>query len=172
MNATRKNANQASVNIVSTGRFTKSLAAFALAGFAVSATLANATDIVLMASGSTSAIAKAATPEQALATINVNAGYDATTRNGLVAVARYPNHPDARNQQLQGQVVVGFEIDRQGVLQDATVSKSSHWTLLDKAALSSVRWAKYQPFPTDFVPGENSRHYVVMFNYRFDAEAK
>lgn len=172
MNATRKNTNQAFVNIVSNGRFAKSLAAFALAGFVVSETLANATDIVLVASSSTSVFAKAATPEQALATINVNAGYDATTRNELVAVARYPNHPDARSQQLQGKVAVAFEIDRQGVLQDATISKSSHSKLLDKAALSSVRWARYQPFPTDFVPSENGRHYVVMFDYRFDAKAK
>lgn len=170
MNVIRKAANQASVDVACTTRLIKSLSTLGLAALAFSATLASAVDVVLLASASTTAASTHASPEQVLATIHVQGGYDASTRSELLAVSRYPNNPDARNQQLQGKVAVAFEIDRQGVLQGANVSQSSRSKILDAAALASVRWAKYQPFPSDLLPGENGRRYTVMFDYRFDAQ--
>ncbi len=108
-------------------------------------------------------------PVQSLAAIEVQSGYDAALRGELAAVARYPNHPDARREQLQGKVAVEFEIDRQGALQTVSIAESSRSRILDAAALASIHWAKYQAFPAELAPGEVARRYRATFDYRFDA---
>ncbi len=143
-----------------------------LAGLTLSLTLAAglaspamATEVILVAAASTSAV-PGAQPEQSLDAIRVSGGYDAGTRRALLGTARYPNNPDARHQRLAGKVAVTFEIDRQGALIHADVVQSSQQKLLDKAALASVRWARYAEFPAQMQPGEQSRRYTATFDFR------
>lgn len=108
--------------------------------------------------------------QETLPTIEVQGSYDALTRRQLLAVARYPNNADARLQQLRGKVAVEFELDRQGGLRDATVAQSSKSRILDAAALASVHWANYAPFPPELAASESARRYRVTFDYRFGNE--
>lgn len=137
--------------------------AFSLLAFAASPAMA--TEVVLVASAASSA-APRADAEQSLDAIRVSGGYDAGTRKALLGTARYPNNPDARQQRLAGKVAVSFEIDRQGALLNAGVVQSSQHKLLDKAALASVRWARFAEFPADMQPGETSRRYTATFDFQ------
>ena len=139
------------------------------AAFATVATLATATEVVLVAAAPVTARTYAS-PEQELAIMQVIGSYDARTRSELLAAARYPNLPEARQQRLEGTVGIAFEIDRQGALQNADIVQSSRSRLLDKAALNSVHWAKYAAFPADLTPGEARRRYTVTFDYRAPAQ--
>ena len=158
-------------------RHTTPLRALALAAALVaSAWIAPAlagTDVELVALAATAPAAHPAAGrsiQETLPTIEVQGSYDALTRRQLLAVARYPNNPDARQQQLRGKVAVEFELDRQGGLRDATIAQSSQSRILDAAALASVHWAKYAPFPSDLAASESARRYRVTFDYRFGNE--
>ena len=141
----------------------KSLASLVL--LAVLAAPAVATEVILIASATTSAASRAY-PEQLLDTVRVSGGYDADTRRELVRVARYPNNPDARSQRLAGKVAVAFEINRQGILLNAGVVQPSQHKLLDKAALASVYWARYAKFPAELQPDVQSRRYTATFEFK------
>lgn len=146
--------------------------AFSIAGLvtvAASAGLASAAEVILIASAPT-ATTQYASAEQKMATIQFFDNYDATARRELQRVARYPNKPEARNQQLEGKVGVAFEVNSRGDLQAADVIQSSQSKILDSAALASVRWAKYPAFASDTQSGEPSRRYTVIFDYRFPLE--
>ncbi len=155
----------------------QSLARLSLAALVTAASLASAVETVEMVklvalAGTTTTAKTYATPEQSLATIQVLSGYDTSVRNQLLAVARYPNRPEARRARLQGTVAVEFKIDRQGILQDAGIVLSSHSKILDAAALANVRWAKYQAFPVELASGELDRRYKVTFDFRPPAQTE
>jgi TonB family protein len=133
----------------------------------VAATAAAGAESIALASVSRSTTASHASTEQDLAALTALGTYDASTRKALEAVARYPNRAEARNARLQGKVIVEFQIDRQGALQEAEVVETSRSRLLDATALASVRLARYQALPADLLPGETGRRYQMTFDYRF-----
>jgi TonB family protein len=134
-------------------------------------TAAHATGVELVAlatsANGTSTARTNAGPEQTLASIHVESGYDAAMRGELLLAVRYPNRIEARREKLQGKVAVEFEVDRQGALKDASIAESSRSRMLDAAALASLHWAKFAPFPAALAPGESSRRYRATFDYRF-----
>ena len=69
----------------------------------------------------------------------------------LAHIERFRRYPDeARRDQRQGVVVVGFAMDRQGDLIDLWVDRSSGTTSLDEEALATVRRAQpLPPVPSD-----------------------
>lgn len=170
MNTHHRTSHNTFIRDIFTTRILKSLAA--LAASMLFSTAANATGVELIALvvPANADANRLHSPEQSLATINVQSSFDAGTHRQLAMVARYPNNSDARRQRLHGAVSVEFEIDRQGVLQDAGIAQSSRSRILDAAALKSVHWAKYQAIPAELAPGETGRRYRVTFDYRFNPQ--
>ncbi len=97
--------------------------------------------------------------------IAVEASYIAITRNYLASIARYPTGREPSLHRPQGQVVIQFEIERNGLVRQASVAKSSESMILDSAAIATVRRGKYPALPANFHSGDSSRAFMVTFNY-------
>jgi protein TonB len=72
-------------------------------------------------------------------------------RTLLRHIARYQNYPDeARSARLQGVVQLVFAMTRDGIVLDVWIKSSSGSSILDQAALDTIRRA--QPLPR--IPSE------------------
>lgn len=61
-------------------------------------------------------------------------------------LSQYLQYPDrARRRGWEGSVIVGFNIDQQGFLQNVHLARTSGYTLLDSAALTAIKKVNYIP---------------------------
>ena len=152
MNTSHRTTHNTFIRDIFTTRILKSVAALAASVLLSTGAMATGVELIALVVPANADANRLHSPEQSLATINVQSGFDAGTRR----------------QRLHGTVAVEFEIDRQGLLQDAGIAQSSRSRILDAAALKSVHWAKYQAIPAELAPGETGRRYRVTFDYRFN----
>jgi TonB family protein len=75
----------------------------------------------------------------------------------------YPMPEDKRMAPV-GMVRVAFTIDRSGKVIDATIAESAG-SILNKAALETIRQTDFPPFPRDCFPGEPQHRFSVELNY-------
>ena len=85
--------------------------------------------------------------------VSLESTYRASVNAAINEQKRYPMSKDARLQQPTGTVIVWFTLNRDGQLQDAGIEESAG-SILDRAALESVRRASFPPFPQGVWPGE------------------
>lgn len=104
-------------------------------------------------------------PAPAAAKPNAEADYVAKVRSYLNSVKRYPTGREASLQKPRGTARIWFVLARNGELKDADIEQSSDSILLDRAALSSVKRASYQPFPDEAWPGEAQHRFTVDMDY-------
>jgi protein TonB len=95
--------------------------------------------------------------------------YFASLRNYLANIKRYPTSREARQQRPSGTVQLWLEIGRDGKFRDAGIEQSSTSSILDQAALSTVRQGNYPAFPADAWPGQPSRRFTLSLEYAIDS---
>lgn len=109
------------------------------------------------AAPSTPAPTAPATPPQ---NVSLESAYFASVRAAVEEQKRYPMTKDARLEQPSGTVTVAFVLNRSGELLSSEVTGSAG-SILDRAALESVRRTTYPPFPSDAWPGASQHSFQV-----------
>jgi protein TonB len=84
--------------------------------------------------------------------------YAATVHQHLESIKRYPTDKDARVQQPKGTVTVRYVVARDGTLVSAVIEVSAG-SILDRAALATIRRAHFPPFPAELWPGEATHEF-------------
>jgi len=90
--------------------------------------------------------------------------YLIAVRGAVEEQKRYPMSKDARLQQPSGTVTVWFVIGRSGELVDSGVEQSAG-SILDRAAIESVKRASFPPFPAGAWPSESQHRFTVDLNF-------
>lgn len=91
--------------------------------------------------------------------------YVAAVRAHLESIKRYPTEKEARIQQPQGIVTLIFHVSRSGELVDVEVAKSAG-SILDRAALATVKRARFAPFPMEAWAGESVHRFEVELEFK------
>lgn len=91
--------------------------------------------------------------------------YVAAMRAHLETIKRYPTEKEARLQQPQGTVTLVFHISRAGDLVSVEVVKTAG-SILDRAALATVRRARFAPFPNEAWAGEGAHSFQVELEFK------
>jgi protein TonB len=86
--------------------------------------------------------------------------YISTVHAAIEEQKRYPMSKDARLQQPSGTVTVWFVLNRSGALVESGIEQSAG-SILDPAALASVKRASFPPFPTDAWTNESQHRFKV-----------
>jgi len=95
--------------------------------------------------------------------------YAGMIRERLKAHWSYP--PEARNQLLEGNLVVLFSLNREGVLTRLEISRSSEHEILDREAERAIRHASpFPPFPEHITVSR--LNVEASFDYRITARKK
>ena len=153
-----------------TTEIARSFSLLAAAALLFAALPGAATELIVLASAPQSSAAPSPSVEQELATIQVRSNYAANVRADLDAAARYPAALNSTGVHPEGKVAVLFQLDRQGNVLSADVAESSRSNILDRAALSNVRHAKFQAIPAGFDTGDDSAKFIVTYDFRFDGQ--
>jgi TonB family protein len=132
-----------------------------------SATWASAADITLAAVSPSRGPADAASVQD-LGRIDVAAGYDAQVRGELIRHARHPDKFQASPRKLNGRVDIDFEVNRDGSVKQAAITRSSDSNALDGASLRALERARFLPIPAEAQADGLPRRYMVTFDYRYD----
>jgi len=96
--------------------------------------------------------------------VSLESTYIASVRAAVEEKKRYPQSKDARLQQPRGTVTVVFTLTRDGELRDPHVDQSAG-SILDRAALDTVRHTTYPPFPVGTWPAEDAHTFSVDLNF-------
>ncbi len=91
--------------------------------------------------------------------------YRAAVRQHLESIKRYPTEKEARIQQPQGTVVISFRVSRDGTLLDVKVEQSAG-SILDRAAIATVKRGRYAPFPNEAWPGDSATTITVHLEFK------
>lgn len=91
--------------------------------------------------------------------------YAAAVYQHLESIKKYPTDKEARVQQPQGVVRVRFVVSRDGTLISVEIEQSAG-SILDHAALATVRRGRFPPFPTEAWPGEATHTFVVPLEFK------
>lgn len=91
--------------------------------------------------------------------------YVAAMRAHLESIKRYPTEKEARIQQPQGTVTLVFHVSRGGDLVGVEVSKTAG-SILDRAAMATVRRARFAPFPNEAWAGEGAHRFEVELEFK------
>jgi TonB family protein len=95
--------------------------------------------------------------------------YAGMIRERLKAHWSYP--PEARNRLIEGNLVVLFSLNREGVLTRLEISRSSDYEILDREAERAVRNASpFPPFPEHITAGR--LNVEASFDYRITTRRK
>ena len=91
--------------------------------------------------------------------------YVSGLRAYLNSIKRYPTSREARQLRPQGIVKLKLEIDRAGLLLNATVEASSGSLLLDNEALRTVRNGRFPAIPAEAFAGQATKIFIVPVEY-------
>lgn len=95
----------------------------------------------------------------------MEAAYAAKLKSYLASVKRYPTGREASMRRPSGKSVIWFVLLRNGELLEAGIEMSSNSMLLDDAALSTVRRAKYPSFPDNAWLGQDRHKFSVVLDF-------
>ncbi len=104
-----------------------------------------------------------------VATTSAQNLYLASLTSYIGSIKRYPSSREARQQRPAGTVQLWVEITRDGKLKDAGIGQSSNSSILDQAALSTVKQGRYNPFPADAWTSQQSHRFTLNIEYALDA---
>jgi periplasmic protein TonB len=96
--------------------------------------------------------------------LSLESTYLASARAAIEQEKRYPMSKDARLQQPSGTVTVWFVLNRAGELQDIGIAGSAG-SILDRAAIESVRRTTFAPFPTELWPRDSQHRFIVYLRF-------
>jgi protein TonB len=91
--------------------------------------------------------------------------YLAAIYQNLESIKRYPTDKEARIQQPQGTVRVRFVVARDGTLISVEIETSAG-SILDHAAIATVKRGRFPPFPTEAWAGEATHSFVVPLEFK------
>jgi TonB family protein len=112
------------------------------------------------------AAAPAQRPSPAAPVVGQSLGgtYAPSIRAVIVQHRRYPTSKIARLLRPVGMVRVAFTLARSGKLIDVTIEQSAG-SILDQAALDTIRETDFPPFPDDAWPGQQQHRFSVELDY-------
>ena len=96
---------------------------------------------------------------------SAEADYAARLKALLNASKRYPTGRQASQQRPQGVVKLWFSLNRAGVLQEVALLEAADSSLLNDAALASVRRTSFPPFAAELWPGQEQHRFTVDIDF-------
>lgn len=95
--------------------------------------------------------------------------FEGKIRHLIESSKRYPTGREASLQKPQGVVVACLVLQRDGMLQEVRLQKSSTYPLLDNAAKRLLSNLQYPSIPEDIYPGHASHSFCVNLDYKAPA---
>jgi len=96
--------------------------------------------------------------------ISLELTYEASVHAAIEQEKRYPMSKDARLQQPSGTVVLWVTLNRAGELEDVSIEESAG-SILDRAAIETVKRTSYPPFPSGVWPNDSKARLKVPIHF-------
>jgi protein TonB len=104
------------------------------------------------------------TPAAPAENVSLELTYEASVHAAIEQEKRYPMSKDARLEQPSGTVVLWVTLNRAGELQDVSIEESAG-SILDHAAIETVRRTTYPPFPAGVWPNDSRARLKVPIHF-------
>jgi protein TonB len=96
--------------------------------------------------------------------MSLELAYESSVHAAIEEEKRYPMSKDARLSQPQGTVVLWVTLSRAGELEDVTIEQSAG-SILDRAAIETVKRTTYPPFPSGVWPNDSRARLKVPIHF-------
>jgi protein TonB len=96
--------------------------------------------------------------------VSLESTYEASVHAAIEQEKRYPMSKDARLEQPSGTVVLWVTLNRAGELEDVSIEQSAG-SILDRAAIETVRRTTYPPFPASVWPNDSKARLKVPIHF-------
>jgi len=96
--------------------------------------------------------------------VSLELTYEASVHAAIEQEKRYPMSKDARLQQPSGTVVLWITLNRAGGLEEVSIAESAG-SILDRAAIETVKRTTYPPFPSDVWPNDSRARLKVPIHF-------